>query len=125
MHSWRPLEIAGNTISFSGEVYADELSGMSTGIMQLVICFIHLFYFAVYQAGFSISQIIIGPKEMPSQFVFSAEISISSQLENLNPCMMGSNSWSISMFVMIIIIYRYLCNTLCPKRVDFFVWGGV
>lgn len=39
-------------ISSSGEVYADGLSGMGTGIMHLIICYINLFYFAVYQAGF-------------------------------------------------------------------------
>lgn len=31
--------------------------------------------------------------------------------------MMGSNSWYINKFVMIIIICRYLCNTLYPKHV--------
>lgn len=68
MHSpWQPPG-AGKAISFSGEMYADDMSKMSTGIMHLIICYIHLFYFAVYLAGFSNSQIVIEPKEMPSQF---------------------------------------------------------
>lgn len=40
-------------ISFTGEVYTDKCTGMGTGMMHLLICYIHLFYFSVYQAGFS------------------------------------------------------------------------
>lgn len=93
------------------------MSKMSPGVMHSIIRYIHLCYFAVYLAGLSNAQIVIGPKEMPSQFVFCAGISIQSQVKNLNPCMMGSTSWYINKFVMIIILCRYLYTTLYPKHV--------
>ena len=43
---------AGKAIYFSSEVYADKLNGMGTVMIHLITCYMHLFYFPLYQAGF-------------------------------------------------------------------------